>query len=703
MADDDLDLLDDVDALIRDMEQSAPKEDFDPTKPRCENCDFNLEENDDGDFICPNCQAHATNIQQLEDTEMFLGGNDLDVGARAKISRKKTCGEDYGFAWSTDQAIFEVLLGQLKALKGAKLIDDTFCKAALNMWKCFWLKFIGPVIKDNYGPDELIPWEKARYLKQRDIQVLVQKDDNFFVPNFVSSQKYSRVTYPSRSTRFLNPDRKFEKPKRRPPGPIKKNVIEEDEEDTIVDQMEIDEELVTSIDDLIKESKKKKQLNKNEMTTILTLDRTLAFIEATARLLESPKPIFASDIVRWCNYRILPYFGAQNLLPEGINLNSLDMLMFTKRRTPKPDKVSIFACRLLKCIYHESMPFSLARPNFSQLLECFVRDLNLPYEFFQKIDKIVRPQDFYQIRDAIKSTLWGHIRQYNRLIYCILICHIKQFFNLDYLGIKRQHKLAQDKTRETSKRHFSFYDWIRQLCLRLKLVLKYDPYVLYHPITNVQNLSLTPALTNYIESLIEDRPIVDIHLNQSMSEDFRKIREEMADFLHNEIPRPDKMPERSTINNVYSDEPRVYQKHLKVRDFIHPFKDAFSRIRQFCDTKDTSLNTLLDNDFSTDNLVLDDYQTDFSIYDDQPSLTLQHAQIKFHDKWPGSFRIIIELGAYLFCCTPDDMMADLCTANDQIFPHTLLQKRQIRAAKRLKKSESNNAATPSPTIMEDSL
>lgn len=705
---DEIDIFEDVDEFIRNIEQSAPVEEVD-LNPRCEQCDHILNEVEGG-YVCPNCHAQATNIQQLEETEItqYDEMGRAAFGQQVRQERKKPRSvEDYGYAWSTDQAVIIVLTNQLKALQKTGLFNETFCMGVMNMWTLYWLEFIGPIIKDEYDENDLIPWDQAKYLKQRDIEVLVKKNFKFYLPHprLKNKSNVRLRSYTSASAKYIKSESlqttsnslarsiapEIQSLIQKPPRPD----LDEDNPEEVEDKDNAYMTLVASVDNLVVTSKKDMVIPKRDQAIILTLDRTLSFIEAAARVMNLDFPIFASDLVRWCNYRIIPFYGAHRLLPDCMKLNSIDRLMFVKNRSPDPLCITLSASRLLNRIYESELPKKMPRPDLDQLLERYTRDMNLPYDLFDRIRNRVHFNHFANTRTKILSSGGGKsviMPQYDRWAFAILACHLKRLFDMSGDGLSRQDKLAKERTATTGLNHFSFLDWLQQIALRLDSVFKYDPFVIFHPMTDIRKLELNSASIRYIESLIEDRPPIDIRVDLKDQRYDRDWRDELSDFLMREIPKP------NGINSQTAHTSQHDNTILRVTDLKHPLRDAWTRTKPLWSSQISSsklegveLRQLMEQDYTSDSLELNkERELQWSIYDNQPDPSLNIRKLKILNTWPEAFLTILRVGGYLCLCEPEQLLQEISKVEDFMNPGLIVEKRRLRGRMRANELRPEN-------------
>mgnify|MGYP000869500215 CR=1 FL=1 len=661
----------DLEAFIVNIEESAPKEErF--AHDRCQECDTTLEEIE-GNYICPSCSTQATNILQLEQSELHLDetGN-LIYGQRVLASdrdrRKHTI--DYGWAWSTDEAIVHILSLQVNALEKAGLLPPFFREAISNMWFKFWLNNIAIFIHDEYDENEFVPIKTMKSLKYRDIEVLFKVRDKVMIPKRLVKKERSgpKRAYKMMGTNFYRSNSNIQAENNSDPTdqPIVNSSEDHIDQNTPKGSIQnSDSEDV----ELIEGSKEVPEMKKTIVKTldrdsvlILTLNRTLAFIEATARCLNCPEPLFASDILRACNQRLIPFYGAARFLPDGMKINLADRLVFQKFKPPCPIQLSRAASLLVYKIYEDRMPFLTPVPNLNRILERFVEDLNLPYDILGYLKGTVDFSSFKRTRPMrfrSEGKRSCNFPQYDRWAFAILLCQLKRLFGLDDKSIDEQHKLCSDQSKQSGEKLFIFYEWIRQMSVRLKLILSYDPFVLLHPMANVQNIQPTPQVYNYVETFLEDKLHCSTRISAKRTRFDDSYRSDLADFLKKEIPRP------SHLCRSAADE-RELEKPVDLR---HPIQDALNRTRRFWISEmshDTEISDILFKDFTLYKILTLEKVNKWSIYGDRcPS----NMKLEIAPEWPYCFKILLSVGGYLCYCRPKQLLREVRVVEEFLYPH----------------------------------
>lgn len=720
-----MDDLEDLDAFIANIEQSAPQEEFDSDEVRCQECDTNLEQID-GDYICPNCNAKATNILQLEETEVLQHDETGRVahGQQVRVNRKRGKHvNDYGWAWSTDEAIIHILDLQLNGLEKCGMIGDLFRQGVKNMWIKFWLEYIAPVIKDKYEENDLIPLKIARFMKLRDIEVLIKVQDKVVIARKPAVKANKSRVYKMMSARFVKYPKDQPKPSERffldrhksynselvseetssssdtvtddegYSDPANRSLVVSTEElnnnVAQVDPVQPDQSNVIDIqdesvpmdttDDCNQTGDKDYKMGRphhstgssREKIAILTLDRTLAFIEATARCMISANPIFAADIIRACNHRIIPFFGAHKYLPEGMKLNSLDKLMFQKTRPPSPLALTKSASLLLATVYHDRLPFRLPVPDQDRIIERFIYDMNLPYDLFSHVRGQIQFSSFSKTRPLevhSRNSRSVVIPQYDRWAFAILIAQLKRIFNLSYPFIEKQDRMAKEESSRTRQKIFSMKDWCQQMSARLKLIFHYDPFVLFHPMTDVGKLKMTPSTSAYIDSLLSDRVTTQVRARASPIFLDPVFRADFADFLHQEVPRPQHIAKE--ILNDEVDRPI---------DVKSPIRDAFLRTKPYWYpeiSKKQKFEELLFEDFNSYKLSPPKLSKKWSIYEGQSN---RNYTIEILDQWPYCYKLLLSVGAFICYCEPKDLLTEVRAVEEYLYPSLRIERRLSRA------------------------
>lgn len=714
---DDLDL--DLDSFIENIEQTAPQL---GEQTLCQQCHTPLEEVNET-WVCPNCGAQATEILQLEETELNydeVGRPLVGAGVRIEPKKKKNNREDgdYGWAWSTDDAISHILDLQIDALDRARLLPSFFRDAALEMWFKFWLEFVAPYIKDKYEQGDLVQIDPKTAMKMRDIEVLVRVQDKVMVPlrlinskQKIDSCKKRRRTYNHlgmryHSTETLDSTGSNDSPASNQQSP---ESTKEDNANSLPDRPQdqhFDETAMTSpprnndssltdgprypVDsDLSRDqcdsnincdnsiqsdqsffsqlSKSKKGLTRNlsqDSISILTLNRTLAFIEATARCLEFDDPLFASDIIRACNQRLIPFYGAQKTLPEEMKLNARDRLMLQKTRPPSPEQLSRAASLLIYQIYKPKLPFRTPTPSMDSVMRRFVKDLNLPVDFYESIKGRYSYNDFTQTR-PLKFThqMPRYFPQYDRWAFAVLIWHMKNAFNLNNKYINKQKRKALNKSAANDRDYFILADWLKQMSTKLKIILTYDPYVLFHPMTAVNDLKMTPQMIKYIETLIGDRIILQPPGNAREYPEYdEQYRNELTEFLCNEMPRPIDCHELHTHKTI--DQELEFSSNIR-----HPISDAMERTRKYW-LKDLAESgeqiDLITKDFSHTKLTT--VSSPVWTYEDHHirNVINQKAAVELDPGWPSALKLLLLLGSFMCFCEPTDLIDEVMRVEARI-------------------------------------
>lgn len=682
MDEDDLDL----DAFIANIEQSAPKEELDSKDGhKCQECNFILEEDDDGAFICPNCSAQATNILRLEATECYQDetGRNI-VGQVVKLNKKSKHDIDYGWAWSTDEAIIHLLTIQINVLEKIGLVsENTFRQGITNMWFKFWAQNIAPFIKDKYNDGDLIPLEAMKALKFRDIEVLVKVRDKVMIPEKQIIKKRSELRqYEMLNVKFTKQNPKINllssaSSKRSSPltpsSDTKGDIATASDDDDVVVDDNVSVTTSTCLDARygpkeLPEPCKTQNIGKDSIA-ILTLNRTLAFIEATSRCLG--EPVFASDIIRACNQRLIPFFGAHKSLPEGMNLNYTDMPMFRKIRPPSPLQLTASASLLLHKIYKDDFPVYIPVPSFDKILQRFMIDLNLPKDLINNFNKTINFSCFKQTRPTKfnRVSKITQLPQYDRWAFVILLCHLKKLFGLDDKSIAEQKEAAKCYKDKTGKKSFIFIDWIKQLSIRLQLIMSYDPYILFHPMTNTKKLQPNPQLFKYIETVLDDKVTATTRLESAPLKYDDLYRTELSDFFARHIPKPPLLDDRITNEDLLD----------KPTNFNFPIQDALHRTKRFW-LPDVSKNSKIDHlvfkDFLNKNVVLANSVDTWSIYDGRgcPS----NLKFELIPEWPYSFKLLLSVGGYLCYCEPRELLREFRFVEEYLYPELVVVRRRSR-------------------------
>lgn len=685
-----MDITLDLDAFIAGIEETAPEvEEVDTKAIRCRECDTVLEEVE-GDFICPNCNVKATEILQLEETEMqYNEDGRAIVGQRVSLyERKKQIHIDYGWAWSTDEAIVHILGLQIKSLKELGLIDDLFCQGLKNMWHQFWVQYIAPHIQDEYDRGDFVPISVKKALKLRDIEILFKVKDKVMIRTKLASEK--RKSYRTRSMMGTQFRRSYIPVDNALNNSNDRNLIrshtssnsqELDRKTTCSELSDYDKldsptkqgigEDEMEMDDETSDPNVRKTLTNHcdlESVSILTLNRTLAFIEATARCVNCS--IFASDIVRACSQRMIPFFGVHKTLPEEMKINQQDKLMFQKNRPPSPKELTIASTKLIRKIYGSHLPFRLPMPDLDTILQRFLDDMNLPYDLMQRIDDRVT---FHSFRKSITKMEFSArnqkiIPQFNILAYAILMIHLKRLFVFDNEEIYKLSDLAREKSRQTGEDLFIIGDWVHHISIKLQLILIYDPYSLFQPIADVKKIEPTSQLYKFIETYYEDRVFTTVRTkpnkNPMWDESFRA---ELSDFLNREIPRPPQVDKDTPIDD------ELDQAH----DLLHPIQDSFARTSRLWShlvDKDKELNDLLFKDYHNQKIFVPEHDKVWCAYD---SYDEDDKKLEIRPDWPHCFKQLVSTGAYLCFCHPKEVLSYYKIVEAYLYPDNRILRRYI--------------------------
>lgn len=645
----------DLDLFIANIEQTAPEEAEAKPGPKCPECEVPLEDVD-GTYTCPNCSAQATDILQTEETELHYDETGrVYLGDRVCLKDKTKSKHEivYGWAWSTDEAIVHLLDLQIKALEKANLVPEFFRKGLSNMWLKFWTTNIAPFIRDSYDEGDLIPLEVDKSLKSRDVEVLVKVKDKVMIPTRVAQGQKScpkSKSYRMLGTRFVR-----ETSQQNPSSDIEMRDAQDDDVQAFIDSMDIDQQDIslTRLEDTVGQSNgsAKKPLTKSlgkDSITILTLNRTLAFIEATARCIKCRDPLFASDLIRACNCKLIPYFGAHKVLPDNIRLNSKDRLMFQKYRPISPLQLTRAASLLVHELYRDRIPFTTPIPSLSSILERFVRDLNLPYE----LTKHIRLQGGFRSIHQTKPTRFRqrktkYFPQYDRWAFAVFICQFKKLFGLTEKNIERQARLAHKISKRTGQDVFVLHDWISQISIKLRLIMTYDPFMLYHPMVSNNELQMTPQLSKYIATLLSDRPRATTRSRSDFCEQDDVIRADLADFLDQVLPTPpgiEPMPGEELEINC---------------DVRHPVTDAITRTKRYWLHKLQNQERVVDlllRDLTCTNLII---PKDIQKWDLYVEGTSRNMKFEISPDWPYCFKLLLSLGGYVCYCEPRELLREV--------------------------------------------
>lgn len=656
--------MDDWESFIADVENSAPKVRIDEERHRCQECDTVLE-NIEGEFICPACSVQATNILQLEETEIhcdesgriFLG---QAVNLFAKKSRRQQI--DYGWAWSTDDAIVHILNLQIESLEKHKLVPEHFRASISNMWLKYWLENVAPFIRDEYNEHDLTPLKTTNCLKTRDIEVLIKVQDKVMIPqwacrnNNVKNGKEAKRkrSYAAIGARFY---------KRKSSGNS-----ESDDMDDQVEDKQYSAENADMMEDVIQPQDSVQQdLNKlrpkanstrnltRDNVNILTLNRTLAFIEATARLIDMPEPLFAADIIRACTQRLIPFFGAHKSLPENMRINCEDRLLFKVTSPPSANQLTRATSLLIHKVYRDKFPLQAPVPNIVTIFKRFIEDMNLPNDILEHLDGV----DFSSFKKTSQVNLPENkpptLQHYDRWAFAILISQLKKMFTLDEESLLLQSEQVRNNFRDEN--YFIASDWLRQLSIRLKLIMTYDPYVLNHPLANIRDLAPTDQMFNYIEINLGDKCQSTTRLFNPLLRNDSTLRSELTDFLKHEIPKPQSLTKSASTRSEL-EEPL---------DLRRPLLDSFRRTQHLWLSTVENNADLLDlifKDFTHQKILLPNHGRRWSIYEtsDQSNLKLD-----LSPEWPYFFRLLLHVGGFICFCDPRDLLREVRFVEEHLF------------------------------------
>lgn len=671
--------LDDLDSFIANIEETAPKENITSDKLTCQECGAELEEVDEI-YVCPNCSVQATNILQLDETELnYDESGRAIVGQRVKtFERKSKHSVDYGWAWSTDDAVVHILSLQITALEKAKLIPDSFRDAISNMWFKFWLENVAPYIKDEYEDNELVPINVSKALKLRDIEVLVKVKDKVMIPSRLMNQSnakrrsYKAMGLSFNETRQLSHSESSNSIETDSSDGVERiSVNENDDQQLAEDDDKASSSVVdVAIENLPEDSSQPRTITTNlsrDTISILTLNRTLAFIEATARCTGKDDPLFAADIIRACNQYLIPFYGAYKDLPEGMNLNPRDKLMFQRTRPPTPIQLTRTASLLIHKIYHDRFPTYLPVPNFTKILERFMRDMNLPMELFDAIKHKVTFANFSQTKPMrLDNSKISRLPQYDRWVFAILLGHLKSLFNLNDEIIREQSQQAQNRSITSGQDVFVFGDWIQQMSIKLKIILSYDPFVLFHPLTIVEKLETTPQVYEYIDTILTNRVITTTRLEPNLPRYDPAFREELTQFLLSEMPKLADL-DKSIFDREELD---------KSEDVKYPITDSIKRTRRFWSSeaqKDDGILDLIDRDFTHSKMCFSSDQPRWCIYE---GTERSSRSLDVLDRWPESYKLLLSVGSFLCFCEPKELLNEVRMVEEFFHPNAKVIKRR---------------------------
>jgi hypothetical protein len=715
----------DLDSFIANIEQTAPDEPAE-SKLACKECSSKLEEDEEGNLTCPVCYVQATNILQFDETELHHDEQGRAVyGQRVALADRRVKQVDYGWAWSTDEAVVHILSLQLDALEGAKLLPDLFRPAVTNMWLKYWLETVAPCIKDEYHENELMPISSSNALKLRDIEVLFKVKDKIMVPlRPVRGKRSASRIYHMLGTDFTlgsSPDissaddddgehyddegqllekdhsscssisfdvgpfervpdqlvDEFNKLMSNEPAQVLKRepeeeADEEDEEaDTSREEGKVDKDVKQKVGDTPETRASGKTRNLSEDSVkVLTLNRTLAFIEATARCLPDDDPLFAADIIRACNQHIIPYYDSARFLPDDMKLTSRDRLMFHKTTPPTPIQLTRTASLLINNIYKEQLPKALPIPDLNVILKRFIKDMNLPDQLMDIVRDKVSFTHFPSTRPKVfVSSVNRRLPQYDRWAFAVLVYHLKILFNLhdEYLSIQKSSAQEASQNSSTGEKFFIMSDWIVQMGLRLDLIVRYDPYILYHPLGRLEKMEISSQLAKYIERQIDAKTILsDIKVRPGETHLDPNFRSELIEVLKRELRPPEGVAEDGLDDKLES--------RTNIR---YPISDAIRRTQKLWLEKiDSDLRDLLFRDFSKHQLLSLSNLPKWSIYDNQ--VTMNAKSLCISQRWPKAFRVLLDVGAFLCMCKPVELVNEVRLVEESLQPHTRVIKRSSR-------------------------
>lgn len=697
--------MDDLDweSFIANVESSAPKADLEDGQHRCEECDAVLEEVD-GDFICPNCSVQATNILQLEQTDIYCDDSGrIFLGQAVDLFTKRSRRHqtDYGWAWSTDDAIVHILSLQIESLEKLGLVPEHFRACISNMWFKFWLENVAPFIRDEYNENDLIPFKTTDTLKTRDIEVLIKVRDKVMIPQWACRSRAAKAEagksrpkkrrYTMMGTQFQKDDpnehsgddgfdmsSNFSDDSVDPVpvnGPVDINELEMDDEPAPANELEqvdksappvdrvnppneidgVDDEFHNDLSRLRPKVNSTRNVGKDNVN-ILTLNRTLAFIEATARLIDMPEPLFASDIIRVCTQRLIPFYGAQKALPEKMRYNYEDRLLFKATSPPSTNQLTRATSFLIHKVYKDKLPLHAPVPNFTTIVERFVEDMNLPKDILEHMKDV----DF----SSFKKTSQVHLpenkaptlQHYDRWAFAILACQLKKMFSLDDESLSLQTTQAQNESESTNRCYFIAKNWLRQLSIRLRLIMSHDPYALHHPMVSIKDLAPSGQVFKYIEATLSDRSQATTRLLDPLDRNDATFRNDLTEFLKNEIPRPRSL-QRSPVD-------RDLEKPTNPR---HPLQDSFRRTQHLWMSKvqdDEVLMNLIFKNFANDKVLLPDHGRRWSIYE---TTNCDRMKMDISPEWPYFFRLLLHVGAYICFCDPKDLLREVRFVEEYLY------------------------------------
>jgi hypothetical protein len=295
--------------------------------------------------------------------------------------------------------------------------------------------------------------------------------------------------------------------------------------------------------------------------------------------------------------------------------------------------------------------------------------MNLPEQLFGIIyDKV----DFLRFPSTRPKTFISSINrrlpQYDRWAFAVLIYHLKTLFNLgdEYLEIQKEGALEASKT-SPGQDYFIMSDWIVQISLRLDLILRNDPFVLYHPLCKLDKLEISSQLARYVERQIEARSSTDIRARQGETHSDATIRNELTDALRREIKPP-----RGVKHALQRREELDIPQSIK-----YPITDAFERTRAiWCNTIDLSSHDILFKDFSKHQMLNLSNLPRWSIYDNRVHMNRRTLHVS--SIWPQAFKVLLDVGAFLCFCKPVELVDEVRLVEEFLQPHVKVIKRSNR-------------------------
>lgn len=405
--------------------------------------------------------------------------------------------------------------------------------------------------------------------------------------------------------------------------------------------------------------------------SILTLNRTLAFIEATARCLG--EHLFASTIIRCCNQKLIPFYGAHKSLPSGMNLNYLDLPMFRKIRPPSPIQLTSAASLLIHKIYRDKLPIMIPVPSFDEIIEGLLVDMNLPKDLRNHMNKSVTFATFRQTRptEIVKRSRSTQLPQYDRWAFVILLCQLKKLFGLNDQSIADQKECAKKVAKETNQKNncFIVLDWIKQLSIKLQLIMSYDPFVLFHPMTNIKNLQPNSQLYKYIDTVLDDTVTAQTKITGRVKYD-SNYRSELSDFFARHVPKPEELENR-IISEEQLDKPV---------DHKHPIKDSFLRTQRFWAStvaEHPRICKLLSENYADYKVVVGKNVETWSIYAEQLPGNMKFEVLP---TWPYCFKLLLSVGAFICYCEPRELLREFKFVEEYLYPELAVQRKRLSRA-----------------------